>query len=80
MQIKLSNNKIYEIGEGWINLAKKQLGIADTEVESLAANRLALCLTCKFYNSFTMTCGGGCGCVIAAKTRSIESKCPLNVW
>ena len=76
MIIRLAN-KAYRIGEGWVNLAKSHLGIAKEETETLAVKRLALCLSC---DANVKNACRHCGCVIMAKVRSIDEKCPQSKW
>lgn len=71
--------KLAEIAEGWKNLID-----LDSEVEKIAAERLGLCISCK-HNSTTPAIGmlsrcKLCGCVLEAKSRSLKSKCPQNLW
>lgn len=59
-------------------------------IEKLAKYRMSICNTCphKGYYYFTLfkfklwkisKCNR-CGCVLNAKTRSLEAKCPINKW
>ncbi len=71
--------KLAEIAEGWKNLIDR-----DPEVEKIAEERLGLCLSCK-YNNTSPELGmlskcTLCGCVLEAKSRSLKSKCPINLW
>ena len=71
--------KLSEIAEGWKNLINR-----DPEVEKIAAERLGLCISCK-YNSTAPAIGmlsrcKACGCVLEAKSRSLKSNCPQNLW
>lgn len=71
--------KLAEIAEGWKNLID-----LDPKVEEIAAERLGLCISCK-HNSTTPAIGmlsrcKLCGCVLEAKSRSLKSKCPQDLW
>lgn len=71
--------KLAEIAEGWKNLIDR-----NPKVEKIAEERLGLCLSCK-YNSTTPDLGmlskcKLCGCVLEAKSRSLKSNCPINLW
>ena len=77
---------------GWANVVKDKFNILDPETKDMAADRMQLCNMC--YLRTGNTCdpkkGGmnlktgqiekGCGCNIAAKTLSPQSKCPLAKW
>lgn len=64
------------IWEGWKNLVFKT-----KEVEDIALPRLEICANCPTRNGGTCSRElGGCGCVIEAKARCIECKCPRNKW
>lgn len=65
-----------EIFEGWFNLILK-----DDKTESLSKYRLEICFNCPIRTG--NKCDkekGGCGCHLAAKTRSPSSKCPKGYW
>ena len=71
--------KLAEIAEGWKNLID-----LNPKVEKIAAERLGLCISCK-HNSTTPAIGmlsrcKLCGCVLEAKSRSLKSKCPQDLW
>lgn len=65
--------------EGFTNVGKEMIGMADEEVESVAAERLAICHRCPFLSENKKRCDS-CGCILAAKTRSMESECPEEKW
>ena len=60
---------------GWFNWAKDQLGLLDEETKKLAESRLKICETCT--NRKTNQCGL-CGCMLTAKTKDPNAKCPDN--
>lgn len=66
-------SRIDEIIEGWSNYFFRK-----PEVEKLARERLAICITCEHYN-FLNICTL-CVCPGAGKARSPESKCLANKW
>ena len=59
--------KFKQILDGWGNWIFK-----DKEVESLAKSRALICATC---DKNKMNICADCGCLIPAKTRSIDSHC-----
>lgn len=61
-----------EIFQGFKNLI-----FPKQEIEVLAEARLRICFNCP--DRLENKCGK-CGCFLAAKTRSPQSKCPLNRW
>lgn len=65
--------------EGWINLARQKIGIADEKVEVLAKVRGEICLACDDVSENEIICGH-CGCHVEAKIRAAHSKCPINRW
>lgn len=67
-----------DISEGFLNLAKKELGIADPEVEKLAIERYFICSNCEFKKQ-PNNCGK-CGCFLPAKCRALNSTCPVKKW
>lgn len=59
-----------------------KLVFRDSKIEKLSKYRMDICTPCDekgSYLSFIPKCNQ-CGCVLAAKTRSKEAKCPLNKW
>lgn len=75
----LSMSKLVEIIEGWKNLATGNgFNIAE------AQRRAELCVQCPFISHLTAMSNvpscGKCGCVLAAKTRSMKSSCPIGTW
>lgn len=84
--------RIDEISEGWVNKVKQLAGIADPAVEKLAEARLKICEKCpvrtgivcdpkkKLKHVRTGEIVGGCGCMLTAKVRSVNSQCPIGKW
>lgn len=71
--------EIKNIAVGFLNLAKKELGVADEEVEKVAVWRYVKCLQCDKQNKEDKTCTI-CGCFMPAKVRAPESTCPIGRW
>lgn len=71
-------SKIKAIVEGHTNFVKSKTTGANEEVEELASQRLAICDSCS-KKTKTNRCSE-CGCYLPAKTRSLNSNCPLNKW
>lgn len=63
-----------QIAEGYWNLVNR----SKAEVETMAAQRIAVCKSCAHY-SITSQCKL-CGCFMPAKTRSVHAKCPVEKW
>lgn len=62
----------------------KNTVIKKNEVEHISKKRMNICDVCP---SKSLDCGklikaccSECGCSLEFKTRSLESKCPLNKW
>lgn len=66
-------SRIDEIMEGWKNYFFRK-----PEIEKLARERLAVCVSCEYYN-FLNICTL-CTCPGAGKARSPESRCLANKW
>jgi len=64
--------KMSEILEGWKNVV-----FANEHVEKIAEARAGICATCEF--NVNSRCKK-CGCPLIAKTRSMQSHCPLKKW
>lgn len=62
------------IGQGFLNLIKKNVGKLGKEREESAQHKAAVCKACPFMNNYRCT---KCGCYLPAKLLS-NSKCPLN--
>lgn len=71
--------EIKNIAEGFLNLTKKHLNIADVEVEKLAVWRYSKCLQCDQQDKSNLSCKL-CGCHTPAKVRANESSCPIGRW
>lgn len=77
---------------GWANVVKDKFNVLDPATKNMAAERMQLCNMCylRTGNTCDPSKGGmnlktgkiekGCGCNIAAKTLSPQSKCPLAKW
>lgn len=65
-----------EIVEGFKNLLFK-----NELVEPIALKRMEICATCPLRTDDRCDrTKGGCGCLLAAKIRSLKSKCPKDKW
>ncbi len=64
--------KISEIFNGWKNVV-----FPNEEVEKVAKTRAAICAQCEY--NVKSRCKK-CGCPLVAKTRSMQSDCPLKKW
>lgn len=53
--------------------------IKDEQIELLHKERMSICETCEHYKTQTSQCGV-CGCFMPIKTRSLNTKCPKNLW
>ena len=72
MKINLRN-----IAEGYLNLIKKGFRVTNKDVEDLSRWRTNICKECE--NKENVICKL-CGCILAAKTRVLEEKCPIDKW
>jgi hypothetical protein len=71
-----------DIANGYYNLLLKGVGVPNEQIEELAAKRLEHCDACETNGAPTIL-GGHCtlcGCLMSAKSRSINAKCPLGKW
>lgn len=68
-------NKAKEIVSGYTNLVKSSLNLTTEQEEELFNARTEICNVCE--NSVDNICKL-CGCVLAAKTKSLYSSCPDN--
>jgi hypothetical protein len=66
-------SKLYEITKGWKNYIFK-----NPHVEKVAYARASICAKCPELNESNKC--SKCGCFMPVKTRSMDSKCPLNNW
>lgn len=67
-----------EIITGWANVV-----FTDEQIEELSKQRLSICNACEHKDELKMIKAdicNKCGCPLIAKTRSPESKCPINKW
>jgi hypothetical protein len=64
--------KVSEIFNGWKNVV-----FPNEYVEKIAKARAEICGTCEF--NVRSRCKK-CGCPLIAKTRSMQSHCPLKKW
>lgn len=71
--------EIQNIAEGFLNLARKHLNIADEETEKVAVWRYSKCLQCADLDKEKNTCNI-CGCFMKAKVRASEANCPIGRW
>ena len=65
-------SKMSEILSGWKNVV-----FPNEHVEQIAKARAKICSTCE--HNVNNRCKK-CGCPLIAKTRSMESHCPLKKW
>jgi hypothetical protein len=68
----MTKSKFFDIVEGWKNYVFKS-----EHAEKVAKARASICSTCE--HNAGKRCGK-CGCVLSAKVRSMNSKCPINKW
>ena len=69
-------SQIKEIYQGFKNLV-----FQNEEINKTAEERLKICFECPVREGkFCSKLKGGCGCMLAAKTRSSGSKCPKDKW
>jgi len=66
-----------QIAEGYSNLIKKGVGVANKDIEDLAVERYTICLDCS--KRVKNKCGE-CGCLLSAKVRSVKASCPKSKW
>jgi hypothetical protein len=72
----LNLEKLSQIYEGWKNLV-----FENPEVEKVAIPRLEICAKCPIRtNGACDSSKGGCGCVVSAKARCLDCKCPKGKW
>jgi len=65
-------SKVSEIFNGWKNVV-----FQNEHVEKIAKARVSICGDCEF--NVRSRCSK-CGCPLIAKTRSMQSHCPLKKW
>ena len=71
-------DKAKEIAEGYTNLVKSKLGLSSAQDEKVFKARREICDECQFKSAMDRCLK--CGCPLAAKTRSLISKCPEKLW
>lgn len=83
---------IQEIRIGFQNYFKKLAGLGNPQIEQIAMQRVDQCLRCSLFDGVrcnskrkakhihTNVLTNGCGCIIKAKARNPQSKCPLGKW
>ena len=64
--------KLSEIFKGWKNVV-----FPNENVEKIAKARASICADCEY--NVKSRCKK-CGCPLIAKTRSMQSHCPLKKW
>lgn len=77
-----------KIIEGFINLAKKELGVLDKNIEAIAVKRYSICLACEDLDKTNKACKlpevtnccTHCGCYMKAKVLVSEAKCAIDKW
>ena len=68
-----------EIASGAANLARLKMFLGDSDIEEIHKKRMAVCAACTEYSKSYNMCKV-CGCLLAIKTRSMESSCTLGHW
>lgn len=71
-------SKLYDISNGFSNLAKDKLGLLNKEEVTRNEKRMNICNECEFKTALGRC--GKCGCILAAKTKCDECKCPIDKW
>ena len=83
-------NQLGQIKDGFVNLAKDQIGLLDGEIKAIAETRYRHCLSCTMRDNNSCSTNRsnehietgevtfGCGCYLQAKILSPSSKCPLG--
>ncbi len=74
----MDKKQLKEIANGFTNLAKDVFGKLDDDVKYSAQKRYAICDKCK-HKTKTNRCNL-CGCFLPAKTKSMDSSCPIGLW
>lgn len=47
--------------------------------QDLAQERYEICKSCEYFNVVSKTCKK-CGCFMVAKTKLLNTSCPMNKW
>lgn len=71
-------SKVEEIANGLKNVVRSKLNLTTEQEETLFASRRKICDACPF-NKDNTTCEV-CGCILALKTKSINTTCPKGHW
>lgn len=71
-------SRFEEIVNGYSNLVKSKLGISSVRDEKIFKARREICNACPYKTKLDRC--GLCGCPLAAKTRSLTTKCPDKKW
>jgi len=71
-------SKLDDIANGYGNLAKDKLGLLTKKQSKLFSNRMAICQACEFKTELGRC--RKCGCVLTAKTKCEDCKCPADKW
>lgn len=71
-------SKAKEILSGYAGLLKSKVGLSSEQENEIAEARLDICSKCP-YGTGRSTCKR-CGCVLKAKARCMECKCPEKKW
>lgn len=66
-------SRLDDIYQGWKNYI-----FPNPAIEKAAKKRASICVTCPKLK-LNNVCAS-CGCYIPAKTRSVNSRCPLGKW
>ena len=77
MSIRI-RKKAKEIADGYKNLIKSKLGLSSEEDEKIFQSRREICDACDRKSALDRCLE--CGCPLAAKTKSLTSECPLDLW
>ena len=73
-------SKAKEISDGFGSLLKEKLGLVDKDAEALFQKRNEICNACEFKSKAITPVCSICHCILALKTRSINSECPKKLW
>ncbi len=71
-------SRLEEIINGYSNLLKSKLGVSKAKDERIFKARREICNACPERTRLDRC--GLCGCPLAAKTRSLVTKCPDGKW
>jgi len=68
--------KNYGVIQAAKDLISGKLELAEPEVQQ---KRIDICNSCEVQNKATKVCTA-CGCFLPAKTRLLQSTCPMDLW